>query len=108
NLSIFASTPITYNLNLTAQLKAASTDTLRDLYGIYKNNTGFKKLFFVPQVSYTLFDKLTIVTTGELPLYQFVNGTQLTSKLFLTGGIIYKFSVKRNRLLKMPESKTDG
>ena len=64
------------------------------LYNIDVKSTGSKKIFFVPQLSFTQ-KNLTIYALSEIPLYQYVNGTQVASQYQFTSGISYRFSIKK-------------
>ena len=55
--------------------------------------TGSKKIFFIPQISYTQ-DAITFFATSEIPLYQNLKGTQIASQYQLTFGINYRFLIK--------------
>ena len=69
-------------------------------YNIDIASTGSKKIFFIPQISY-INKSLVFFATCEMPIYQFVNGTQIGSQLQITTGFNYRFMVKS------PEIKTD-
>lgn len=60
------------------------------LYNIDPKSTGSKKVFCVPQLSYT-YKNLTLYTFSELPLYQYMNGTQVASGLQVTAGFSFRF-----------------
>lgn len=60
------------------------------LYNIDVKSTGSRKVFFVPQVSYT-YKNLTLYCFSEIPLYQYLNGTQVASSFQFTGGFSYRF-----------------
>ena len=67
------------------------------LYNVDVRSTGSKKIFFVPQLSFTHKD-LTVYALYEYPLYQFVNGTQVVSEYQVTAGLSYRFFIrKRNK-----------
>ena len=69
-------------------------------YNIDIGSTGSKKIFFIPQISY-INKSLVFFATCEMPIYQFVNGTQIGSQLQITTGFNYRFMVKS------PEIKTE-
>ena len=69
-------------------------------YNIDIASTGSKKIFFIPQISY-INKSLVFFATCEMPIYQFVNGTQIGSQLQITTGFNYRFMVKS------PEIKTE-
>lgn len=85
----------------TAQLKGEWIGQLQLAEGIdvYASNakpsaTGSKKLFFIPQLSYS-YKNFSYYITGELPLYQHLNGVQIGSAYQLTAGLSYRFLVKK-------------
>jgi len=55
--------------------------------------TGGKKVFFIPQLSYSQ-NGITIFATSEIPLYQNLNGYQFASQQQFTVGINYRFLTK--------------
>ena len=58
-----------------------------------KDNTGSKKVLFIPQLSYSQ-NGLTIFVTSEIPLYQNLNGYQFASQQQFTVGVNYRFLTK--------------
>jgi hypothetical protein len=70
---------------------AHNVDTWGSFYSYEPENTGSKKIFFIPQISYS-FKQVTFYGLTEVPLYQHVNGVQVGSDLSLTFGISYRFS----------------
>ena len=62
-------------------------------YSIYPESTGSKKWFFIPQLSYSQ-NGLTVFATSEIPLYLYLNGTQVGSQNQFTVGINYRFLTK--------------
>ena len=101
SVGLFASKTLFYRWGLTAQLKAENIAQIKaaeniDLvaeYDIYKESTGSKKWFFIPQLSYSK-DGLTVFATSEIPLYQYLNGTQVGSQHQFTFGVNYRFLTK--------------
>ena len=99
SVAVFASKTFFRNLGITAQLKAEFIDKMDytqniDVWAFYSfepENTGSKKLFFIPQLSYT-FKQVTFYGLAELPLYQYLNGVQVGSDVSVTFGISYRFS----------------
>ncbi|MBP8822065.1 MAG: hypothetical protein KBH07_00305 [Flavobacteriales bacterium] len=84
--------------------------------------TGYSKLFFTPQVSYTQ-GKFTVYATTDLPLYQSMNTsehyTQVGSQNTTTVGLSFRFFTKRPGLQQIkvagsyvcpmhPEEVSDG
>ena len=64
------------------------------LYNIDAKSSGSKKVFFVPQLSYT-YKNLTLYAYSEIPLYQYLNGMQVASQYQFTGGFAYRFMVSK-------------
>ncbi|MBT3418565.1 MAG: hypothetical protein HN427_07310, partial [Flavobacteriales bacterium] len=56
---------------------------------------GSKKLFLVPQISYSQ-NGITVFATSEIPLYQYLNGTQVGSHHQFTVGVNYRFLTKKS------------
>ena len=77
-----------------AEIQAAENIDLLGFYFIEPISTGSKKWFFIPQLSYSQ-DGLTIFATSEIPLYQYLNGTQVGSKQQFTVGVNYRFLTKK-------------
>ena len=69
-------------------------DWIVDEWRVKQNYTGSKKLFFVPQISYSQ-NGITVFATSEIPLYQYLNGTQVGSQNQFTIGINYRFLTKK-------------
>jgi hypothetical protein len=82
--------PLTSKLSLQAQLNAVikSHD-----YGdnAEPDESGGKYLFFTPGVSYALTKSLQVYGFVQLPLYQYVNGVQLTSHWAALAGASWRF-----------------
>ncbi|MEC8617650.1 MAG: hypothetical protein VXY28_08075 [Bacteroidota bacterium] len=102
SLGLFASRKLSSNFALTLQLRAELINRMvsaqnvdLSLYNIDVNSTGSYKVFFVPQLTYNKRD-LAFFITSELPVYQYVNGTQMGSKIQLTSGINYRFKIKKS------------
>lgn len=76
------------------------TDKLVDMiafYNIYPESTGNRKVFVAPQISYS-FKNLTIYALSEIPVYQYLNGSQVGSQYQFTSGISYKFNLKKKEI----------
>lgn len=99
SVGLFANKTFFTKFGLTTQLKAewigeiksAKNIDLIAYYNLDPNSTGSKKLFFIPQLSYT-FRQLTFFGLAEIPMYQYVNGNQVGSELSITFGLSYRFS----------------
>ena len=98
SVGLFAGKTFLKKLGLTAQLKAEWIDKMKydknvdllALYNVDAESTGSKKVFFVPQISYS-YKKCTIYALSEIPLYQYVNKVQAASQYQFTMGLSYRF-----------------
>lgn len=105
SLGLFASKTLFKRLGITAQIrgewlgsmKVARTVNASDLvvFGIDLKSSGYKKLIFSPQLSYT-YKSITMYATNEIPFYQYLNGVQAGSLYQVTAGLVYRFNVKNN------------
>ena len=59
-------------------------------------STGSQKLFFVPQISYSLSQALQLSTLVELPIYQYYNDKQLSSTLAIMLSLGYRIGGRLN------------
>lgn len=99
SIGLFVSKTLLKKLGLTLQLKGEWVDQMEYNEDVYQSgslnydvfSTGSKKLFFVPQVSYPVVRNLTLFALTDLPLYQYVNGTQIASQNQFTVGLSYRF-----------------
>jgi hypothetical protein len=98
-VGLYAGKTLFKNLGVTLQVKGEWVDKIKpenefvDLLAYYNVDhyaTGSKKILFVPQLSYT-FKSLTLFASSEIPIYQYVNRTQIASQHFYTTGISWKF-----------------
>ena len=102
SVSFFASKTLFYRWGVTAQLKAEKIDQIKSadnidleaFYNISPKSTGSKKWFFIPQISYSK-NGMTCFVTSEIPLYQYLNGTQIGSQNQFTVGVNYRFLTKK-------------
>ena len=102
SIGLFAGKTFFGKLGVTVQLKGEWNDIMRsdenvDLlakYNVEVKSTGGRKLFFVPQVSYT-YKSLTVYATSDIPMYQYLEGTQVGTQYQLTTGLLYRFYVKK-------------
>ena len=98
SVGLFASKTFLKKLGITMQLKGEWADKMQlnktvFLYSYPNYNpeaTGFRKVFIVPQVSYTV-KKLTFYLMSEIPLYQEMIKTQISSQYQMAFGISYRF-----------------
>lgn len=98
SVGLFAGKTFFKKLGLTLQLKGEWVAKMKydknvDMtatYNIDPLSTGGKKVFVVPQISFTQ-NNFTIYALSEVPIYQYVNRTQVVSKYQATVGISYRF-----------------
>ena len=98
SIGLFAGKSFKNNLGLTLQVKGEWVDKMKlnntVLLYAYPNYdpfaTGSKKVFIVPQVSYSL-KGFTVFGLTEIPVYQYVINTQVGSKTQFTFGLSYRF-----------------
>ena len=101
SVGLFASKTLFRKVGITLQLKAEKTGRMKydknvdmlALYNIDVSSTGNKKLAFVPQLSYSK-KNLSVYVLSDIPLYQYVYGTQVGSALQVTIGGAYRFYIK--------------
>jgi len=105
-VGLSAGTTLFNNLGLLGQLKGEwvgvmKTNDLIDVlseYNIDKRSTGSRMLSFVPQVSYSFKQGVTVFSTADIPLYQYLNGTQVASEYQVTAGVSFRFMAKKDEL----------
>jgi len=101
SLTLSASKSILPYLNLGLGLKGEKLDTIFDpVYLTTKYSSGGKKISIIPQIFYTLQQKLTFSLVTDIPIYQFVNGTQIASKYLFNFGVIYRFEPFKKKDVK--------
>ncbi|MEM7379794.1 MAG: hypothetical protein AAF361_01205 [Bacteroidota bacterium] len=66
-------------------------------------NTGGEWVFVRPELTAQINPNIGLTTRLEVPLYSFVEGTQLTPTLRVTAGLSYKFKVKNDNLINVSE-----
>jgi hypothetical protein len=99
SIGLFASKTFFSKLGVTFQVIGEWVDKMQlnknILLYAYPNYdpeaTGLRKVFFVPQISYNYKGKLTFFLMSEIPLYQYMFKTQISSQHQLTCGISYRF-----------------
>ena len=104
SIGLFAGKTFFKKLGVTIQLKgemigmmqADKNVDLLALYNVDIKSTGSKKIMFVPQVSYNINKSFTFFGLYELPLYEFVNGTQVVTQTQFTFGFSCRFFTTKN------------
>lgn len=66
------------------------SDNMMALYNVDLNSTGSKKFSFVPQISYS-YKSFIFFALTDIPLYQYMNGTQISAQYLVTTGLSYRF-----------------
>lgn len=104
SLSIYIGKTIYKKIGLTTQLKyetightksSNSLDLIK--YNIEEQNTGSRKLLFIPQLSYSHGD-FSYFITGDIPLYEDLNGTQFAIQHLFTVGVSYRILTKQSKI----------
>lgn len=98
SVGLFAGTTMFKKLGVTLQMKGEWIDKMQydnkvDMLAYYNvdvKSTGGYKVLVAPQFSYT-HNNLTIYALTEIPVYQYVNGTQVGSQYHFTAGLSYRF-----------------
>ena len=107
SVGLFASKTFFKKLGVTLQVKGEwvgemqydkNVDMLA-LYNVDVTSTGGRKIFFVPQLNFT-HNNFTIYALSEIPLYQYVNGTQVGSQHQITAGVAYRFNAYKSKIKK--------
>ena len=102
SVSVFIGKTVYKHFGITTQLKAEweqkmKTDKLVDMvafYNVYPQSTGNRKVFFAPQISYN-YKALTVYALSEIPIYQYLNGSQVGSQYQYTVGLSYKIDCSK-------------
>lgn len=98
SIGLFASQTFFDKLSITMQIKGEwihkmdynhNIDMLAK-YNMDVESTGGKRLLFIPELDYN-FKYFSTYILGEIPLYQYVNGTAIASEYSFTFGVSYKF-----------------
>ena len=112
SIGLFTSKTLFKSLGVTLQVKGEWIDKMernKDLEFYYPANysviaTGSKKIFFIPQLSFN-HKNFTVYALTEIPLYQYMNGTQVASQVLHTAGLSYRFFMKKRTNEPVPEEK---
>lgn len=114
SVGLFAGQTFFENFGITLQLKGEwigkmDYDKNIDMVALYNvdvHSTGSRKLFFVPQINYT-YKNFTVYVLSEIPLYQYVNASQVASHVQFTSGIAYRFFTYKTGVIKSPNSDSE-
>jgi len=104
SVSLFVGKSLPKGIGVTGQLKYEKVGSVEaaegiDLidYNIEEHSTGGRKTFFIPQLSYST-KGFTYFATANLPLYQDLNGSQLSTQYQITAGVSYRFLLKEEKI----------
>jgi hypothetical protein len=104
SLSLFVGKRVIGRLNVLGQIRGEWIGKMRThdkidylaTYNIDVPSTGSRVLFFTPQLSYPI-RKFNFFTLADIPLYQYLNGTQVGLPHQLTVGISYRFQTVQKK-----------
>lgn len=94
-------------LNFTDQFEMLNTIAIPSLSFKYRHaqqdiiggfnldNTGGEWVFIIPSFSINITPDIALSTKVELPIYSYVDGTQLTPTYRVTAGVLYKIPLKK-------------
>jgi hypothetical protein len=103
SVGLFVGKTFRSKLGVTLQLKGEWIDKMKlneDIFMLYGDTrfdpeaTGSKKVFIVPQLSYS-FKDIVIYALSEIPIYQYVTKVQVGSRYQTTVGLSYRFMAKK-------------
>lgn len=103
SMGVFVSKTLFKKLGITLQVKGDKIDKMRaaknvDLLAMYNvdtASTGNKRIMCVPQLSYS-FKNLSIYGLYEIPIYEYVYGSQVVTHTQFTIGLSYRFFTTKN------------
>jgi hypothetical protein len=78
-----------FSYSLKMKYRTANSDTRNDSE---MPSTGGEWLNVIPGFGYSLTDRLSMQVSGEIPLYQNVNGTQPSTTYILTGSVFFSLN----------------
>ena len=101
SIGLFANTLLFKTIGATLQVRGEWIDQMRinqarllyDYPNYDPEATGSKKVFVTPQLSYSFDGELLLYAMAEIPVYQYVNKSQIASQHQFTFGIAYRFYV---------------
>lgn len=83
---------------LVGKLKADRNVDMIALYNVYPSSTGSRKIFVVPQLNFT-YKTFTIYAFSEIPVYQYLHGTQVGSDFHINAGMAYRFVIRKKQIV---------
>lgn len=111
SIGLFAGKTIFKKLGVTLQVKGEWVNKMQydknidmlALYNIDVMSTGSKAIFLVPQLNFSQ-NNFTVYALSEIPLYQYLNGTQVASSMQATVGVSYRFYAAKCLVKRIPKS----
>ena len=105
SLGLFAGTTVFKKLGLTGQIQGEWIGKMNvhneinalSLYSIDTASTGSMKVSFVPQISYAFKGGVSLFALADIPMYQYLRGTQIASQYQFTAGLSYRFALKKKK-----------
>lgn len=103
SVGLFVGKTFFEKLGVTLQVKGESIGKMKAdknidmlaLYNVDIESTGSRKVFVVPQLSFS-HKNFTVYALTEVPVYQYVNQAQVVSHIQATVGISYRFFAYRS------------
>lgn len=86
------------NPGLSIKYRSAGQD---EIGGSFLDNTGGRWVMAIPNIGIQITPKLTWVTKFEIPLYSYVDGTQLTPTFRITTGLFLTLTKQKDDFLKL-------
>src|SRR3989304_542585 len=87
---------------MVGKMKSAKYVDLLAFYNVDTASTGGRKVFFVPQISFS-HKSFTVYALSEFPIYQYMHKQQIASQHHFTLGISYRFFTTRSIIPKSGE-----
>jgi hypothetical protein len=99
SIGLFLGKSLTKRVNVLGQVRGEWIGKIRThdkidylaTYNIDQASTGSRALYFSPQISYSI-KKFNFFTIADIPMYQYLKGTQVVLPHQLTVGITYRFN----------------
>jgi len=82
-----------FDLSLSLRFRKQLSDSFNDTF---LPNTGGHFLFFTPGIAYFLSSSTSIIVSGDVPIYTYVDGTQLAPSYRLNIGLFVTLRKKKN------------
>lgn len=98
NLTLTNSIPFSDRLSygISARYRSTSSDQRND---VQMPNTGGKWISIIPDIFVGISDRTTFKISGQIPIYQHLNGTQPTTKYAISGAFFVNFNSSTNTFI---------